>query len=76
VTRIDIVRRGRYWVATSKQLHKLPFRSLFKRRVVAMVAAAARKSLEPISVRIHLANGRIEEERTYPHAADPSRSPG
>ena len=28
------------------------------------------------SVKIHLANGQIEEERTYPRAADPSRFKG
>ncbi|MCV0438900.1 MAG: DUF2188 domain-containing protein [Hydrogenophaga sp.] len=28
------------------------------------------------SVKIHLANGRIEEERTYPRSADPRRSKG
>lgn len=28
------------------------------------------------SVKIHLENGRIEEERTYPRGADPSQSPG
>ncbi len=28
------------------------------------------------SVKIHLANGLIEEERTYPRAADPKRSKG
>lgn len=28
------------------------------------------------SVKIHLANGQIEEERTYPRSADPRRSKG
>lgn len=28
------------------------------------------------SVKIHLANGKIEEERTYPRSADPRRSKG
>lgn len=28
------------------------------------------------SVKIHLANGRIEEERTYPRSADPRASKG
>lgn len=28
------------------------------------------------SVRIHLQNGRIEEERTFPRSADPRKSPG
>lgn len=28
------------------------------------------------SVKIHTADGRIEEERTYPRAADPRRSKG
>lgn len=28
------------------------------------------------SVKIHLANGQIEEERTYPRSADPRKSKG
>ncbi len=28
------------------------------------------------SVRIHLENGRIQEERTYPRSRDPKESPG
>ena len=28
------------------------------------------------SVRIHLENGRIQEERTYPRSKDPTRSKG
>lgn len=28
------------------------------------------------TVRIHLVNGRIQEERTYPRGADPRRHPG
>jgi hypothetical protein len=28
------------------------------------------------SLKIHRADGGIEEERTYPRAADPARSPG
>lgn len=30
----------------------------------------------PVSVRIYLKNGRIQEERTYPRSADPRRSRG
>lgn len=29
-----------------------------------------------VSVKIHLQNGEIEEERTYPRSADPKSSPG
>lgn len=30
----------------------------------------------PASVKIHLKDGSIQEERTYPRSADPSNSPG
>lgn len=30
----------------------------------------------PISLKIHLKNGRISEERTYPRSADPKSSKG
>jgi uncharacterized protein DUF2188 len=45
-------------------------------------AEAVRKTIqmakrqEASSVRIHGRNGRIQEERTYPRGADPTRSKG
>jgi hypothetical protein len=39
-------------------------------------AAVAKKAKKPTSVRIHKANGQIQEERTYPRSADPKQSKG
>jgi hypothetical protein len=47
-----------------------------KDAAVKKVAAAAKKDPQPVSVRIHKVNGRIQEERTYPRSADPPRSKG
>jgi hypothetical protein len=37
-----------------------------KAEAVKKVAAAAKKGSEPVSVRIHKQDGKIQEERTYP----------
>ena len=34
------------------------------------------KAKKPTSVRIHKANGQIQEERTYPRSADPKQRKG
>jgi hypothetical protein len=47
-----------------------------KAEAVKKVAAAAKKGSEPVSVRIHKQDGKIQEERTYPRGADPRRSKG
>jgi len=43
---------------------------------IKKTADVARKDPQPVSVRIHKLNGRIQEERTYPRSADPGRSKG
>ena len=47
-----------------------------KEQLIASMARFAKNSDEAISVRIHTRDGRFEEERTYPHAADPPESKG
>jgi hypothetical protein len=47
-----------------------------KDEAVRQTIAAAKKDLQPVSVRIHKQDGRIQEERTYPRSADPRRSKG
>ena len=47
-----------------------------KAEATAGGALAAAIGREGGSVKIQLANGRIEEERTFPASADPSSSPG
>jgi uncharacterized protein DUF2188 len=44
--------------------------------VVKKTAAAARKSRESVSLRIHTLDGKIQEERTYSRSSDPRRSKG
>ena len=43
---------------------------------VRKTARVAKADPQPVSVKIHKENGRIQEERTYPRKADPRRSKG
>ena len=43
---------------------------------IKQTATKARADAEPVSVKIHKENGRIQEERTYPRSADPRGSKG
>jgi hypothetical protein len=47
-----------------------------KAEAVSRVATAAKKGSEPVSVRIHKTDGKIQEERTYLRSADPPWSKG
>jgi hypothetical protein len=47
-----------------------------KEDCVRKAAEWAKAQGEPVSVRIHELDGRFEEERTYPRAADPEESAG
>lgn len=73
--RLDVVQKGDEWVAqnASKQVVA---RAPTKAEAVKKTAGVARADPQPVSVKIHKANGRIQEERTYPSSADPSRSKG
>lgn len=44
--------------------------------VVRWAGKLAKRQSHPVSLRIFLKNGRIQEERTYPRSADPRRSKG
>lgn len=39
-------------------------------------AGLLRRTPDAASLKIHGVKGRIQQERTYPRAADPSKSPG
>lgn len=41
---------------------------------VQRMAAVARVDAQPVTVKIHKENGRLQEERTYPPAAHSRRS--
>jgi hypothetical protein len=72
--RIDITKKGDEWVAQSGS--EAVARGTKKTDVVRQTARFARSGHEPVSVRIHGVNGRIQEERTYGRGADPRRSRG
>lgn len=74
--RMDIVKKGDEWKAESKGRTVPGTKASRKADAVKQTAAKARAESEPVSVRIHKENGRIQEERTYPRSADPRRSKG
>ncbi len=47
-----------------------------KTKEQSVTAAAEQLAGTGASLKIHLLNGKIEEERTYPRSADPKRSKG
>ena len=72
--RIDVVKKGEQWVGESGG--KAVTRAPTKADAVKRTAAVARADKQPVTVKIHKENGRIQEERTYPGSADPKRSKG
>jgi Uncharacterized protein conserved in bacteria (DUF2188) len=75
MNRIDVVKRGNQWVGETGKAKRVLARAPTKEAAVKKTAAVARKDPNAVSVKIHNVNGRIQEERTYPRAADPRRSP-
>ena len=47
-----------------------------KAAAVKKTATVAKRDPQPVSVRIRKADGKIQEERTYPGSADPRKSKG
>jgi Uncharacterized protein conserved in bacteria (DUF2188) len=72
--RIDLVKRGDEWVAEAGK--RVVAHAPSKEDAVRKTAALAKRDPQPISVKIHKANGSFQEERTYPRRSDPRRSPG
>jgi hypothetical protein len=74
--RIDVVKKRDGW-AGERAGPTLPnTKASTKAEAVRKVAAVARNDSQPVSVRIHKTDGKIQEERTYPRSADPRRSKG
>lgn len=73
--RIDVVKQGDGWVGKTSD-GKAVAAAPTKVETVRKTADAARKDPQPVTVKIHLESGRIQEERTYPSKADPHKSPG
>ena len=72
--RVDLVKRGNQWVQEGGG--RVVPRGPLKSEAVKKTAEAAKRDPEPVTVKIHKQNGRIQEERTYPRSADPRQSKG
>ncbi len=66
--RIDVVKKGSEWVGRTVS------RGGTETEAVQRMAAVARVDAQPVTVKIHKENGRLQEERTYPPAAHSRRS--
>jgi hypothetical protein len=74
--RIDVVKTKDGWRGESDGQTVRGTKAPTKAETVKQTAEVARKAPEPVSVKIHKENGRIQEERTYPRKADPPGSKG
>ncbi len=74
--RMDVVKTNEGWKAESAGRTVPGTKAPRKADAVKQTAAKAKNAPEPVSVRIHNENGRIQEERTYPRSADPRKSKG
>jgi hypothetical protein len=74
--RIDVVKQRDGWAGETGGRTVPNTKAPTKAETVRRVAAAARKDSQPVSVRIHKADGKFQEERTYPRSADPRTSKG
>ena len=74
--RIDVVKKGNKWVGETGGKTVRGTGAPNKDQAVKNTARVAKKLPEPVTVKIHKENGRIQEERTYPGSTDPRRSKG
>ena len=74
--RIDVVKTSEGWRGESGGRTVPNTKASTKAETIKNAATVARKGPEAVSVKIHNGNGRIQEERTYPRAADPRSSKG
>ena len=74
--RVDIVRRGKRWVGERKGKKRVYVEGSTKDVAVRRAAQKAKRDPRRVSLRIHGRDGRIQEERTYPRAAEPVASKG
>jgi hypothetical protein len=74
--RIDVVKKRDGWAGETGGRTVPNTKAPTKAAAVKKVAAAAKKDQQPVSVRIHKTDGKIQEERTYPRSADPRKSKG
>jgi Uncharacterized protein conserved in bacteria (DUF2188) len=74
--RIDVVKKGDKWVGENAGKTVRGTGAATKDQAIKNTAGVAKKAPEPVSVKIHKENGRLQEERTYPRSADPRSSKG
>ncbi len=74
--RIDVVKKGGKWAGESKGKTVPKTGAPKKTDAVKNTAEVAKKSPDPVTVKIHKEKGGIQEERTYPRKADPKKSKG
>lgn len=74
--RMDVVKGDDGWKAESGGQTVRGTKAPTKAEAVKQTAAKARAAAEPVTVKIHKEDGRIQEERTYPRSADPKSSRG
>jgi Uncharacterized protein conserved in bacteria (DUF2188) len=74
--RIDVVKKRDGWAGESGGRTVPSTEAATKAEAVKKVTSAAKRGPEPVSVRIHKTDGKIQEERTYPRSADPRRTKG
>ena len=73
--RIDVVKRkDGTWVGETNGRKVVG--GATKAETVKAAVAKAKSGKDPVSLRIHKQDGKIQEERTYPRKADPKRSKG
>jgi hypothetical protein len=71
----DLVKRGREWVQEGTGGQKVR-RGPLKDEAVRKAAQAAKRTAQPITLKIHKTDGSFVEERTYPRKADPRKTKG
>ena len=72
--RIDVSKQGDKWVGKSGGQQVSQGKT--KEKAVQNTAKVAKADKQAVTVKIHKVDGKIQEERTYPGSADPSKSKG
>ena len=71
---MDVIKRPDGWAVMSGG--RKAAGAATKAEAVRAAAERARSSREPVTLKIHKLDGKIQEERTYPRSADPKRRKG
>lgn len=72
--RIDVSKKGDKWVGQTGG--RTVSQGKTKDEAVRNTAKVAKADKQPVTVKIHKVDGKIQEERTYPGSADPRNSKG